>query len=115
MNIIYQFIDKLAVAWIDYRTIKELDAIDDPFIKLEKIEISEDGFEAIGISPAIAYLAGECASMLEKNNADNYIQFDMKPKLSLKPIRVTVQWAKGESPAEQNARLREELKNINRE
>ena len=52
--------------------------------------------------PGVYLLADEAATMLEANNAKNYVQFDMMPRADrhLLPIRVTVQWADGKSPAQ---------------
>lgn len=60
-------------------------------------------------SKAVAYIANLCAAMLRANDAANYVQMDMFSPEHERPIRFTVQWAWGESPAEQNARLRKEL------
>ncbi|HLF28246.1 MAG TPA: hypothetical protein VJG32_18095 [Anaerolineae bacterium] len=53
-------------------------------------------------SPAITILADECARFLRAYKAENYVHFDMMPRPDhgMKPIRVTVQWANGMSPAE---------------
>ncbi|HMN30824.1 MAG TPA: hypothetical protein PKE45_21905 [Caldilineaceae bacterium] len=49
--------------------------------------------------------------MLNAANAENYLQFDMVPRLDrrLRPIRVTVQWANGMSPAQKVAMLERQL------
>jgi hypothetical protein len=57
--------------------------------------------------PAAAILADECAAVLTKSGAENFVMFDMMSEHG--PLRVTVQWAKGESPAEQNDRLKSEI------
>lgn len=66
------------------------------------------------ISEGIAILAQEAARMLDMSKADNYVQFDMLPKLSreLRRVRVTVQWANGKSPAQKAADLSAVLERI---
>lgn len=104
-------VDRAASRWLDWRT--EQAYRDNPLTQMELKRLSvEDGFfEGTFVTPAVALLAQECARMLEAANAKNYIQFDMQPRLdrALKPIRVTVAWASGESPATKAARLETEL------
>jgi len=78
---------------------------------LKKIEHGRDGWEILAFAPAVAILAEQAAVLLEAKNAKNYVQFDMMPRLDrgLRPVRVTVQWANGESPAAKAARLENEL------
>lgn len=80
----------------------------------KKASFDETGMSATFIHENIAILANDAAAMLNAANADNYLQFDMVPRLDrgMRPIRVTVQWANGESPADQNARLRKEIEQL---
>ena len=104
------FLDTLANWWLNWRTEKARKQTAEG-LRLQRCEIDENGFVAEWISPDIAIFAAECARMLDKANAKNYVQFDVMPRISARkrPVRVTVQWAEGESPAEQNARLRDAL------
>lgn len=114
----FQLIDKLAGWWIDWRMsqISKGDPDLENFKKLDikDIKINQDGFDLFAVSPAIAILAEEAAGMLQANNAKNYVQFDMMPRVDrrMKPIRVTVQWKNGESPAAKAARLEEEVERL---
>lgn len=105
-------IDKLAGWWLDWRTGREL-AKDSELrqFNLKKYEETPDGYNILAIAPAVAIIADQAAELLEVNNAKNYIQFDMQPRLDrgLRPIRITVQWAGGEMPAAKAARLEREL------
>jgi len=111
-------IDRLAGRWFDWRQDREIAKV--PEIRdlgFHKAEVTEDGaflFQLVGgqreggpVSTAIAYMADEAAAMLQANKAENYVQFDMMPRLDreVRPIRVTVQYASGESPARKAARL----------
>ena len=62
--------------------------------------------------PGIAALVSEAGAFLDKYHAENYVQFDAMPRLDrgLKPIRVTIQWANGLSPAKKNSLLVEALR-----
>ena len=111
MKNILSLIDKAAGKWLDYRTewrIKNDSEMSNIFF--HDISINKSGMETTIVSPAIAVMADEAASMLDASNAKNYIQFDMLPRVDrgLRPIRVTVQFANGEAPAEKSARLEKE-------
>jgi len=107
MNII----DKLAVRWIDWRHGRALENLPGN-IEWTALHFDKNGMSAEGISESIAVLGAECSRMLEVNNAPNYFQFDIMPAHGVKPVRVTIQWANGESPAEQNTRLRGEVEKL---
>lgn len=83
--------------------------------KMVRATIDENGMAARFVSPVVAGLANEAARMLEVAEAPNYVAFDMWSDKINDVIRVTVQRASGESPAEQNARLRKELSAIKAE
>jgi hypothetical protein len=106
-------IDRLAGWWLTFRidqAVKHDPALEE--FRLHSINVLEKGWEATMISPAIACLADEAATMLNRQRAENYVQFDMMPRVDrgLRPIRVTVQWAGRKSPAEKNAELTQENK-----
>ncbi len=111
-----KLIDKLAAGWINWRMYRV--ASKDPDWKeltelhIKSIEVTDtNGINILGTAPAVAYLADEAAELLTKNDAKNFIQFDMMPRIDrgLKPIRVTVQWASGLSPAEKCAGLERQI------
>jgi len=112
------WIDKLAQAWLDLRLDYKA-RYDDNLrsTRLTKAQTDENGFTAVFISPTVGIIAEECAKTLNKAEATNYVQFDMLPRASaeFRPVRVTVQWIDGESPAEQNSRLRKELEELKKE
>lgn len=99
-------IDKLAGWWLTMRTRQEA-AKDTACIS---VDIQEDRTVATYMSQSIAALADEAAEMLRDAQAENYIQFDMLPRIDrrLPQVRVTVAWANGEMPAQKAARLVEE-------
>ena len=96
-------IDKLAGKWLDWRT--ENFAKCDPELSemhLHSIEIKNGGMEAAIISPAVAHLADMMSELLENNRAENFVSFELLPRLDRgkRPILVTVQWHNGKSPAQ---------------
>jgi len=113
------WLDAIAQAWLEWRTDyevrhnEELQAVLGD-LGIRKMEVSEGRMDTTMMSPVVATLAEECAAWLDAHDAENYVQVDMLPRLDrgLRPIRLTVQWAYGESPAQQNARLRKELAEI---
>jgi hypothetical protein len=102
-----QLIDRIAWAYLNWRIDQATKRID---VKLnfKKATLTQDGWFGEWVSPMVAFIADQCSDMLNKAGAPNYVQFDMIAHAQ-RPVRVTVQWADGESPAEQNARLRKEL------
>jgi hypothetical protein len=122
MNILVYF-DRLAGWWLDWRT--EWSVEHNPLFedwKLRKLEANGiGGFDVSMISPAIAILADEAAKTLNAAKAENYIEFDLLPRLDrgLKAVRVTLQWAGKFSPAQkahllelENAALREQIEKL---
>ena len=96
-------IDKLAGKWLDWRTEKLAKC--DPELSemhLHSVEIKNGGMEAAIISPAIAHLADMMSELLENNHAENFVSFELLPRLDRgkRPILVTVQWRNGKSPAQ---------------
>ena len=71
---------------------------------LRRVQPTPDGagWEATFITPAAALIANEMAAMLDAAQAENYLTFDFLPRLDRgkKPVRVTVQWARGQNPAQ---------------
>lgn len=105
-------IDILAGLWLNWRMDREVNRNNRVGeMNLQKVEFDENGFHLIASFPGVVLLADEAAAMLNANNAENYVEFDMMPRLDRgkRPIRVTVAWANGESPAAKAARLEREL------
>ena len=111
MNL-FRLIDKLTGRWMDWRTDQDIKSLPPELRRLEfhKTEANTSGWEIIAFAPAIAFLADQASELLNALHAENYVQFDMMPRLDRgkPPIRVTVQWARGESPAMKAARLESE-------
>lgn len=109
--------DKIACAWMDYRQGRRITQMQktNPELAgdfgLHKLTVGGGEMEIVMIHPAIYILAEEAAAFLTDSHADNYVQFDMMPRIDrgLRPIRFTVQWANGESPATKAVRLEKEL------
>lgn len=108
----FKWLDLLAAWWLNWRTDRA--ARNNPMVQamgIQKVQYDETGFHLIASFPAVTALADEAAALLGANQAENYVQFDMMPRIDRgkRPIRVTVQWADGESPASKAARLEKEL------
>jgi len=110
-------LDKLACLWLDFRQSQNIAQMkrDMPEMlqgmSLHKLEVGSHEIEIVMSHPGVYVMADEAAAFLEASNAKNYVEFDMMPRLdrAKRPIRVTVQWASGESPAQKAARLEREL------
>lgn len=110
-------IDRLASMWLNWRTARNLRAAQAAGEEWARVdvqqfrEVNAGEMSLMAHAPAIAVLADQAASFLDANNAKNYVQFDMMPRIDhgQRAIRVTVAWANGEMPAEKAARLDKEL------
>lgn len=96
-------IDKLAGWWLDWRIDRAVAR--NPELQqagFKRAEFDANGFHIVASFPGVYLLADEATRMLEANNAENYVQFDMLPRADrhLPPIRITVQWAVGKSPGQ---------------
>ena len=113
-----EMIDRLAGWWLNWRmdhTIAQHPELDE--FGLKKAEFDENGFHLIASFPGVVVLADEAARMLDASDVENYIEFDMMPRLDrgLPPVRVTVQWANGMSPAQKVAMLEKRIKELGEE
>ena len=110
---ISEFITWLALKWIGRVQSKRLANLPPDFTSFQRLDFKPGSFEAevkFQTPDVINEFALQAARMLTDNDAENYVQIDLWPKCQLlDPIRLTVQWAMGESPAVMNARLRKEL------
>ncbi len=106
-------IDRLAYWWLDRRQEEAAKACRrETGVELRKASINQDGWEMLVVAPDLMFLVDQATGLLEANNAENYIQFEMLPSVRHtqgRAVRVTIQWLNGESPATQNARLRKEI------
>lgn len=105
-------IDRLAGWWLDWRSDQAIAVTPElQEFNLKRFDLTPGGMQLMATAPAVAIIADQAAELLEVNNAKNFIQFDMMPRLDrgLRPIRVTVQWAMGESPSAKAARLEREV------
>lgn len=119
MKRLFELLDKIAGRWLDWHADYAIHHNPEmpqmmAELGLKKFEVGQGRIDATFFTPAAAILADGMAQMLNAANAENYVQFDMLPRLDrgLRPVRVTVQWASGESPAAQNARLRAEVSEL---
>lgn len=112
-------LDRLAAWWIDRRMHEGAEqVIAESGVKLHKASLDPNGFRVDLIAPNLVALLDEAAGLLNAQSAENYIQFEMLPRMDRtngRPVRVTVQWMDGESPAQQNARLRAEVAQLKAE
>jgi hypothetical protein len=111
-------LDRMAGKWLDWRLDRECRSSPQiQELRLLNAYIEPGRYNLMMSGPDIVHLADQAASMLEQQNAKNYIQFDMTPRVDrgLKPVRVTVQWAMGEAPGSKAARLEVELKKTREE
>ena len=119
INIPGFFVDRLANLWLQARYewrcrhVPEIREQIEQF-GMRSINAIPGGWEAVYMTPAAAMIANEMAKMLDKAKAKNYLQFDFMPRLDrgMKAVRVTIQWADGESPAAKTARLEGRLKQL---
>lgn len=110
-----ELIDRLAGWWLDWRIDWAIHS--KPELKqagLKGAEFDENGFHLIASFPGVCILADEAAEMLEANNAKNYVEFDMMPRIDrgLRPVRITVQWAIGKSPAQRVVELEKHIEEL---
>ena len=107
----FSIIDAIAMAWIDWRYAKQSRKFADEHpeygLEFTEAKIDKDGLYLSGSSPAIVFLAEEAAKMLGRADAQNYLEISLLPHLSteLRPIRLTVQYDDGKSPARVNSDL----------
>ncbi len=111
MNLLSQ-VDKLAKSWLEWRTFKALENIEDP--EFTQVELRRGQIDILLSHPAVAILASECASFLQAHNAPNFVQMELMPRLErgARHIVVTVAYADGEMPARQIARLKKEVERL---
>jgi hypothetical protein len=113
-NRLLDLVDRLAMAWINRRMDQEVAELKkEPgyeSIQLRKAEFDENGWSMDMVHRDVAILAASAAEMLTKQNAKNYVQMVMYPKVDMQPVEVTVRWYWGGlTPAQLNSQLQDEL------
>lgn len=119
----FHLIDRIAGWWRGYRATQAAAACNAeraPGVQLKRVSGDATGVKLVYEAPLVLELADQAAAILKSIGADTYLQFDMMPRAdrACNPIRITVQWAHGVSPAvkaaqleQENARLRAALYN----
>ena len=108
-------LDRLAGWWMDWRTdrvIRDMPEMDFEIKRFKAIKQEQEwSAEMVVDMQAIATFADTVGRVLDAYNAENYLQFEMLPRLDrgIRPILVTLQWARGESPSAKATRLEQEL------
>ncbi len=71
-------------------------------LEIEKAKFSKSGYSAAFIGPGVAHMADMMSELLLKNDAKNYVSFELAPRVDrgIHPILVTIQWLNGKSPAQ---------------
>ena len=117
----FQLIDKLAGEWLDKRRdayIKKNypEMVNGP-IDIESLEIVGDKMEFVANMNTIGRIAEKAAQLLLAHGAKNYIEIDLVPRMDrqIPPVRLTVRWAKGLSPARKAMLLQERVKELEAE
>ncbi len=109
-------IDTLAGKWLNYRTVRSMKSavVDEP--ELLHLEASlEKGIDIAVAHPTFAILADELVNLLQENNAPNFLEMIVQPRIDRgqRTVVVTVRYQDGETPAQQCHRLKEELASVN--
>ena len=106
-------LDRLAGWWLDFRQsqlIKDDESLAE--FRALKQEPNETSIEVI--APGVAILAEQCADLLKAYDADNYLEFQLLPRVDrkLRPVLVTVRWAGGMTPSEKAAKLAKRVSSL---
>lgn len=92
--------------------VAESDSVDsEPKIIRMNFDAQTGNTEIWATMPNVAMLAAECTELLKANDAKNYVQFDMIPRVELgvQGYRVTVQRLYGKSPAQRVIEMEKEV------
>lgn len=101
--------EALIARWLNWRMDRRIkQAIKSgefPDIELRRFKAEGKDMEILMAHPGVLSMVEQAGKFLKAHNAENYVQFDLIPRLAsdLRAIRVTVQWAGGLSPAMKNA------------
>lgn len=72
-------------------------------------EMDERGYRLSMSHPAITSIVADLVALMEENKAPNYIEMTLHSKVSYQRFRLLIQREGGETPSEQNTRLKEEI------
>jgi len=106
-------LDKLAFWYVEWRYDKQVEEFNEsqPDMEFKKAEVLiEDGntiVQVIADHPGIAMFAEDMAKLLDESGAENYVSFEFMPRLDrgIKPVEVTIGWARKLSPLKKAAML----------
>ena len=105
----WNWIDILARKWLSWRTTRAIksDILLDAKFKQMHLDAEANEFTYEFASGYVGHIARELAEFLGKFSAGNYVEVDFVPPTGgkIRPVRVTVQYADGMSPAEKNKHL----------
>jgi len=114
MNLLSK-VDGLAGRWLNWRTWQEIKAEAKDEAELLSLEASrEKGIELSVTHPNVANLFLELVSYLQSQDAPNFVQVEVKPRINVgkRNVVITVAYSDGEMPGAQCVRLRKELSEI---
>jgi hypothetical protein len=91
LNRILSLIDRIAGTWLDWRT-EQVVRSSTINLGIKKVEVGHDGLEMVLMGPAVFTFAEQCAAILNQQNAENYVETHIQPRLDrgLRPIRLTI-------------------------
>lgn len=116
MNRIFDVLDLIASRWLDWRTSQAVQSANarGEMLNLKRATVENGTLDMVMAGPAVIELVNDAAAILNQQNAKNYVEFEMMPRLdrAARPIRVTIQWANGLSPAQMCEQLRAELETL---
>lgn len=104
LNTIFSLVDRLAFAYTRWRVLVAIKN-DESLTDIEKTEFEQAGQEAsvsiMAESPAVPIFAEQCAALLNRHSAKNYVEIVMMPSLTrnLRPVVITVRWKDGMTPS----------------
>ena len=79
---ILELIDRVAGWWMDWRTSRIIKG--NPELARFEMTTTEQETTAVWITPAAAALADNLSTMLNQESVENYVQFDMIPRIDRK-------------------------------
>lgn len=114
----FEWVDALSERWIDWRykqvARRDKDLVDDNDVKVVRYSADVNGVDLMLCHPHVAKIAADAVAMLEEGEADNYLEFNLRPRPTdgARWITLTVQYSSGMSPAQKVAMLQKRLDEI---